>query len=94
MLLPDWSDGRMTIRQTILSIFEQVAKERDAKLRNALNDNMILLDSGLDSLAFAVIVTQLEDTLGFDPFTLSEEAYYPVTLGQFITFYEKMQAHQ
>lgn len=84
----------MTIRQTILCIFEQVAKERDVKLRNALNDNMILLDSGLDSLAFAVIVTQLEDTLGFDPFTLSEEAYYPVTLGQFITFYEKMQAHQ
>jgi acyl carrier protein len=94
MLLPDWSDGCMTIRQTILSIFEQIAKERDVKLRNALNDNMILLDSGLDSLAFAVIVTQLEDTLGFDPFTLSEEAYYPVTLGQFITFYEKMQAHQ
>jgi acyl carrier protein len=94
MLLPDWSDGCMTIRQTILSIFEQVAKERDVKFRNALNDNMILLDSGLDSLAFAVIVTQLEDTLGFDPFTLSEEAYYPVTLGQFITFYEKMQAYQ
>ena len=84
----------MTIRQTILSIFEQVAKERDVKFRNTLNDDMILLDSGLDSLAFAVIVTQLEDTLGFDPFTLSEEAYYPVTLGQFITFYEKMQAHQ
>ena len=84
----------MTIRQTILSIFEQVAKERDVKFRNTLNVDMILLDSGLDSLAFAVIVTQLEDTLGFDPFTLSEEAYYPVTLGQFITFYEKMQAHQ
>jgi acyl carrier protein len=84
----------MTIRQTILSVFEQAAKERDIKFGNALDDNMILLDSGLDSMAFAIIVTQLEDALGFDPFTLSEEAYYPVTLGQFITFYEKMQAHQ
>jgi acyl carrier protein len=84
----------MTIRQTILSVFEQVAEERYIKFRAPLDDDMILLDSGLDSMAFAVIVTQLEDEFGFDPFTLSEEAYYPVTLGQFITFYEKMQAQQ
>jgi hypothetical protein len=47
-------DGCMTIRQTILSVFEQVAKERDTKFRDALDDDMILLDSGLDSMTFAL----------------------------------------
>ena len=81
----------MTIRETILSTFKEVAKERDVKLHNALNDNTILLESGLDSLAFAIIVTRLEDALGYDPFSLSDEPYYPVTLGEFVVFYEKMQ---
>jgi acyl carrier protein len=84
----------MTIRETILATFEQVAKERDVKLHNTLNDDTILLESGLDSLAFAVIVTRLEDALGYDPFSLSDEAYYPITLGEFIAFYEKMQDQQ
>ena len=84
----------MTTRETILSTFKEVAKEKDVKLRNALNDSMILLDSGLDSLAFAIIVTRLEDALGYDPFSLSDEPYYPVTLGEFIAFYEKMQGRQ
>ena len=81
----------MTIRETILSTFKEVAKERDVKLQNAFNDNTILLESGLDSLAFAIIVTRLEDALGYDPFSLSDEPYYPVTLGEFVAFYEKMR---
>jgi hypothetical protein len=33
-------------------------------------------------------VAQLEDELGFDPFTASEDAYFPVTFGDFVAFYE------
>jgi len=43
---------------------------------------------GSTSLAIAILVTRLEDTLGLDPFTESEDASPPVTLGDFIRFYE------
>jgi hypothetical protein len=42
----------------------------------------------LDSLCFAILVARLEDRIGVDPFTESEDAYYPVTLGEFMRFYE------
>ena len=48
----------------------------------------MLLDSGLDSLGFAVLVARLEDRLGVDPFTASEDALFPVTFGDFVKVYE------
>jgi hypothetical protein len=48
----------------------------------------VLLDSGLDSLCFALIVATLEDELGFDPFTIAEDVYFPVTFGDFVRFYD------
>ena len=53
----------------------------------ALHPETILLDTGLDSLGFAILVTRLEEELGFDPFSLSQEAYYPVTYADFLNFY-------
>jgi acyl carrier protein len=77
----------MTIRLTILAQFAQVAEEQRVKLP-ALSDELVLLDSGLDSLAFAILVARLEDELGVDPFTASDDVYFPVTLGDFIRVYE------
>jgi hypothetical protein len=76
-----------SVRSTILSQFEQVAREQNRKLA-PLSDDLVLMDSGLDSLCFAIVVARLEDSLGVDPFSASEEARVPVTLGDFITFYE------
>jgi acyl carrier protein len=53
-----------------------------------------LLDSGLDSLGIAMLVARLEDTLGFDPFTETADTAYPVTLGDFIRFYERAAESQ
>jgi acyl carrier protein len=53
-----------------------------------LSDDLVLLDSGLDSLCFAILVARLEDSLGLDPFTASDEVYFPVTLGDFVKAYE------
>jgi acyl carrier protein len=53
-----------------------------------LTDDLVLLDSGLDSLGIAILVARLEETLGFDPFTETDDMAYPVTLGDFIRFYE------
>ncbi len=75
-------------RSKIFTVFEQVATQQDRQIQ-PLNDNLVLLDSGLDSLCFAIIVARLEDELGYDPFTSAEDVYFPVTLGDFVEFYAK-----
>jgi hypothetical protein len=37
------------------------------------------------------LVARLEDRLGIDPFSASEEAVFPVTLGDFVKVYEHGQ---
>ena len=66
--------------------FEQVVKEQNKQLV-PLSDDLVLLESGLDSLCFAVIVARLEDELGSDPFA-TDSVDFPVTLGEFIKSYE------
>jgi acyl carrier protein len=77
----------MSVRSTVLSQFKQVAMEQKKKLP-PLSDDLALLDSGLDSLCFAIIVARLEDELGVDPFSTAENASVPVTLAEFIKLYE------
>ena len=77
----------MSIKSTVLAQIKQIA-EADQKTLPPLTDDLVLLDSGLDSLAIAILVARLEETLGFDPFTESNDVFYPVTLGDFIRFYE------
>jgi len=81
----------MSIRLTVTSLIEQVAEEQRIRLP-PLSDISFLLDSGLDSLCFAIIVARLEDTLGYDPFTASDDVYFPVTLGDFVRVYEMPQS--
>jgi hypothetical protein len=78
----------MSVRSTVISQFEQVAVEQHRKLAQ-LTDDLKLLDSGLDSLSFALIVARLEDSLGFDPFDVADEVKFPVTFGDFVKLYEK-----
>jgi acyl carrier protein len=77
----------MTVRSEVIAQFTQVAEEHDKRLA-PLTDDLELLDSGLDSLCFAVIVVRLETALGVDPFSSSEEAIFPSTFGEFIHTYE------
>ena len=76
-----------SIRETILSQIRQIAQEQDKNLA-PLTDDLVLLESGLDFLSFAILVAHLEDALGMDPFSTSDDVSFPVTLGQFIKFYE------
>ena len=77
-----------SIRSTIIAQFEQVAVEQRHKLAT-LTDERPLMESGLDSLAFAIVVARLEDSLGMDPFSASEDNQFPVTFGDFVQMYEK-----
>lgn len=77
----------MSIKLTIMDEMARVAREHGKTLA-ALNDDVALLDSGLDSLGIAVLVARLEDRLGVDPFTTSEDVQFPVTVGDFVKAYE------
>ena len=75
------------IKLTIIDQMQRIAREHEKTLA-PLSDDLVLLESGLDSLGFAVLVARLEDTLGIDPFTTAEDATFPVTFGDFVKVYE------
>jgi acyl carrier protein len=77
----------MSIKATVVSQIEEIRRGSKKPLL-PLADDLVLLDSGLDSLGLAILVTRLEDTLGLDPFTDADITVPPVTLGDFIKLYE------
>jgi acyl carrier protein len=77
----------MSLRDTIFATMQQVAAEQQLSVQ-PFRDDLALVDSGLDSLSFAIIVARLEDEVGLDPFTASEDAYFPITFGEFVGFYD------
>ena len=79
-----------TVRSEIVAQFTQVAREHDKRL-TPLTDNLELLESGLDSLCFAVVVARLEDSLEVVPFSASEDVLFPVTFGEFVRLYENAE---
>lgn len=77
------------LNKIIKETFMEVLNDSNLKLNGELNDDTVLLESGLDSMGFAVLVTSLEEKLGYDPFLLMDEPYYPNTYSEFVGIYEK-----
>ena len=81
-----------SLESQIIEVFCEVLKEQDdGASPPELASDSILLETGLDSLGFAILVVRLEEKLGYDPFVLSSEAYYPRTFGDFVRFYQVNQ---
>jgi acyl carrier protein len=83
---PEVAEGS-EIRRQVSACFRTTAAGQDRVLQ-PLSDELLLLDSGLDSLCFAIIVAELEDQLGVDPFSDLDDAGFPVTFGEFVGLYE------
>ena len=83
----DSSAGASGVRSVVTACFETTAADQERALQ-PLSDQLALLDSGLDSLCFAIIVAELEDQLGLDPFSELDDAFFPVTFGEFVKLYE------
>jgi acyl carrier protein len=81
----------MSIELEITALFAEVAREQNKTLALLSND-LGLLETGLDSLCFAIIVARLEDQLDVDPFSADDEIDFPVTVGDFIRLYENAAA--
>lgn len=82
----------MSTRAEIIAAFTSVARDHDKALA-PLTDDLPLLDSGIDSLCMAVIVTTLEVELGVDPFSAAAEVDVPATFGEFVALYEHALQH-
>lgn len=83
----------MTIRSTTERLFKEGLSEAQVPVPESLPDDLVLLKSGLDSIGFAVLVTRLESELGFDPFTLMSDPFYPRTFGELVGIYERFKDH-
>jgi acyl carrier protein len=78
-----------TLEGNIRRVFSEVWALEKGSEPPTLTSDTILLETGLDSLGFAIFVSSLEEALGYDPFTLAEDAFYPQTFAEFVTFYER-----
>jgi hypothetical protein len=81
----------MSTRSLVLEQIQIVAAEQKRTLR-PLDDDLPLLESGLDSLAFAILVARLEDLAGVDPFSGAGEIRFPRTVGELIELYDSVHA--
>ena len=77
------------MRNKVISSIKEIGDVRGVTIIDRLNEDTILLESGLDSRGFAILVAQLEEDLGYDPFVLMDEPVYPKTLGEFVSIYER-----
>lgn len=77
----------MKVRSTIVAELKALYLEDGLSVPD-LHDDLILLDTDLDSLGFAVLVSRLDEILGADPFSALEEPVYPEKLGDLIKIYE------
>ena len=81
----------MSVRLRIFAAMKRIAEEQQVALPQ-LNHDLLLHETGFDSLAFAILVARLEDDLAIDPFTISEDAAFPLTVGDFVRAYENVPA--
>lgn len=79
----------MNIEKVVKDAMEQVAQLSDCELIQPIENSTLLLQSGLDSLGYAMLVAQLEEDLGFDPFTEMAITTYPNTFEEFVKIYQK-----
>ena len=81
----------MSVRLKIMAAMRQIANEQQVTLP-PIDDDLSLHETGFDSLGFAILVVRLEDDLGVDPFTISDDATFPLTIGDFVKAYENVPA--
>ena len=81
------SMDRSALKESIASIMGDVYRSQTGAELSPLHYDTVLLETGLDSLGFAIVVTRIEEELGYDPFSLATEPFYPTRFGELVDFY-------
>lgn len=76
----------MMIRELIFKQTRTVA-DQQRKTLVPLSDELLLLESGLDSLSYAILIANLDDELDVSPFD-DDDVVNPVTFGDLVRIYE------
>jgi len=84
--------AEMSIRDMVVEAILEAAENRGINFSADIDDSTVLLESGLDSLGYAIVVTLLDEKLDYDPFYQMDEPVYPTTLGEFVAIYERYQS--
>ena len=82
-------ETRLIMKEKIVAIIGEIAAEYGWRVIDDWQEDSVLLESGLDSLGFAILVARLEEELEYDPFTMMDEPVYPRTLGEFVAVYDR-----
>ena len=90
--LPPNLEGDVVIRGTVYEQIRSVAVQQNRVLPR-LDDDVGLMESGLDSLCIAILIANLDDKLNVDPFGSGDEVEIPVTIGDLVRVYEAAAAH-
>ncbi len=77
------------LRTHLITVFAEIWDLEVGGEAPELLEETVLLDTGLDSLGFAIYIGELDVRLDYDPFSLADDGYYPVTFGEFLAFYTK-----
>ena len=81
---------RAALRQQIEAVVRQVGAQYEKELVADFGDETSLLDSGLDSLDYAIVVVRLQNELGLDPFgKIRQGSEFPKTFGEFVAAYSQ-----
>ena len=81
------------MRNIIIEKFNEALEQTGVEKQfDTIKNEQVLLESGLDSLGFAILVALLEEELDLYPFQEMEDAVYPTTFGEFVAIYEKYSA--
>ena len=76
------------MRDLVLYDIRDVAADQNRTLA-PLTDDLLLSDSGLDSLCFAILIARLEDLTGRDPLSEDQTSRFPRTIGELVALYEQ-----
>ena len=77
----------MTLVETIVSVFEEVAADQRCALV-PISPELKIAECGLDSLSFAMAVVTLEERLGVEEWSPERWSKFPVTFGDLFRLYE------
>lgn len=81
------------IEKEILEEINSCLELKDDPLLESIPLKKNVFECGLDSMDFAIIVSELEDRLGYDPFILEESPVYPDTFEDFLNIYFKYSSN-
>ena len=79
----------MNIREVVMKVLGSVVEQYSpVPFPEEVDDDTMLDEFWLDSVAFAALISGMEEALGFVPDAILEGAFYPETFGEFVTLYE------